>query len=274
MLSFFREKKPKIEFYSVVPGLENISPPIRAKDDTLPKWIRTHSQATKNRLKEDGALTKTAFCIERCPGIRGIVDQGIHIKTWQDIKLNLLKDNKYEWDTPTKVGDLINGRLISPDIQSHAGAQFPEFCLSRSDTWPNIIKIMSNWRVSISKGWYFLMLPNYYSDNPWFTAVPGIYNPEYGRHININLQIHINEGQVFFPAGTTLVKMIPIKKDQDFDLKIRKVTDDDIRNEMAALAAIKKSFWASRKDQAEDIDKIYKDSRCPFLNSIFKNEER
>lgn len=272
MLSFLAGNKPKIEFYSIVPGIEDLSPPIRAKDDTLPKWVKHHSQNTKALLKEEGSIAKTAFCIERCPGIRGIMDQGIHIKTWQDIKLNIHKDGKYEWDTPTKVADLINGHFISPDIQSHSGNQFPEFCFSRKDTWPHIIKIMSNWRVSISKGWYFLMLPNYYSDHTWFSAVPGIYNPEYGRHININLQIHIDEGQVFFPAGTTLVKMIPIKKNQDFDLFIRKVNNSDIIKEKATMAAIRKSFWSSRKEQAQDITNIYKDTKCPFLASIFHNE--
>lgn len=272
MFSIFNFGKPKIELYSVIPGIENLSPPIRAQDDVLPKWVKTHSQITKNILKEDGALTKTAFCIERCPGIRGLLDQGIHIKTWQDIKLVLHKDGKYEWDSPTKVADLINGRLISPDVQSHAGSQFPEFCSARNDTWPNIIKIMSNWRISISKGWHFLMLPNYYSDNQWFSAVPGIYNPEFGKHININLQIHINEGQVFFPAGTTLVKMIPIKKNQNFDLKIREVTEKDLVKERATLAAIRKSFWASRKEQLQDIENIYKNTKCPFLSSLFQNE--
>jgi len=269
MLSLLKRDVPKIEFYSVIPGLEEVSPPIIARDDTLPKWVRAHSQETKDLLKDKKNLTVPHFRIERCPGIRGILEQGINIKIWQDIKLILHEDGKYEWNTPIKCADLINGRHISPEVQCHAGSQFPEFAQARKDTWPHIIKIISNWRVSISKGWHFLMLPNYYSDHQWFSAVPGIYDPAYGRHININLQVHIPYGEVLFPAGTSMVKMIPIKKDQKFDLKIKKVTQEDLEKESAASASIKKKFWASRKEQEEDIGNIYA-TKCPFLSSLLK----
>lgn len=265
---FFSWKKdePVVEFYSIIPGIDNLSPPIKARDDYPPKWIKTHAQITKNILENESSATSPNFRIERCPGIRGMTEQGISIKTWQDMKLTLSEDGKFEWHTPTKHQDLINGKYVSPEVQAHAGEQFPEFCRSRADTWPHIIKIVTNWRVSITKGWHFLMLPNYYSDHPWFTAVPGIYNPEYGRHINVNLQIHIKNGEVFFPAGTTIVKMIPVKKDQDFNLKIRKVTEEDLIHEGATLAAIKKRFWSSRKEQIKDLENIYA-SKCPFFKS-------
>lgn len=270
MISLFKRKEvPKIEFYSLIPGLEEIHPPIRAKEDVLPKWIKTHSGGTKTLLDDENSLITQSFRIERCPGIRGILEEGISVKVWQDIKIKVSKDGQYQWESPSKTADLINGKYMSPEVQAHSGDQFPEYCTARKDSWPHIIKIMTNWRVSITQGWQFLMLPNYYSDNQWFSAVPGIYNPEYGRHINVNIQLHREEGVFFFPSGTTICKMIPVKKNQKFDLKIRRVNEEDVIKETAAWAAVKKRFWASRKEQAEDIKNIYANSSCPFLTNLF-----
>jgi len=275
ILSLFRED-PEIEFYSIVPGLEEINQPILAYKDSVPNWVRNRSEKTKETLKNinlnPASIAGNTFFVEKCPGIRSIMNEGIHLKTWQDIKISLISnDEKGEYliHSPTQTSSLTNGNFISPEVQSHNGDQFPEFIKSREDSWPHILKIMSNWRVNINKNWQLLLLPTYYSnESPLFSAVPGIFNPEFGSHLNINIQIHKKAPTSFIiPAGTSIVKLIPIKKNQNFDIKIRKVTNKDIVKEQATLALLKKRFITSRKEQLGDLEKMRGSiKKCPFFN--------
>jgi hypothetical protein len=111
-------------------------------------------------------------------------------------------------------------------------------------------------------------LPTYYSNySNIFSAVPGIFNPEFGNHLNINIQIHRKAPFSFvIPAGTPIVKMIPIKKHNNFNFKIRKVTQKDVEIEHTTLALIKKRYVSSRKEQRKDIDEARSSiSKCPFF---------
>lgn len=274
IFSFFR-KTPTIEFYSIVPGLESINPPILATQDILPNWVKNKSTANKESIKNlndynPDASASHQFFIEKCPGIRSLMNEGIHLKTWQDIKVTLMsnEEGQYKIDTPTSVSVLVNGHLITPEVQSHNGNQFPEFTQSRSDTWPHILKIMSNWRVSIDNDWQIMMLPVYYSNySNLFSAVPGILNTEFGNHLNINLQIHKRAPASFIiPAGTSIVKLLPIKKKNDFSLKIRKLHPNDAVREQLTLAVLKKRYVSQRKEQVDDIKKINNTIKCPFFN--------
>lgn len=274
--SLFSKKEPTIEFYSIVPGLEVINPPILAAQDALPAWVKNKSAANKESIKtlnefnpNEGATHQ--FFIEKCPGIRSIMNEGIHLKTWQDIKITLLsnEEGQFKIDTPTPTSVLVNGHLINPEVQSHNGNQFPEFACGRSDTWPHILKILSNWRVSIDKDWQIMMLPVYYSNySNLFSAVPGIFNPEFGNHLNINIQIHKRAPVSFIiPAGTSIVKLLPIKKKSDFNLKIRKVHPNDAVREQLTLAVLKKRYISQRKEQVDDIKKVNDVLKCPFFHN-------
>jgi hypothetical protein len=274
ILNYFTS--PKIEFYSIIPALEEVNPPILAARDKSPDWIKNKLNNSKEAIKSidqyngEEAKTSPTFLMERCPGIRGIMNEGIHLKTWQDIKVSLISDDgKYLVETPTPSSSLINGHFINPEVQSHNGGQFPEFCGSRNDTWPHVLKIMSNWRVKISPGWQFFLLPNYYSnESPLFSAVPGVFNPELGNHLNINIQVHKRAPTAFLiPAGTTIVKLIPIKKEQKINFKVRGVTPKDVMKEQIVLSVLKKRYVAQRKEQISDIKKIEKSiEKCPFFS--------
>lgn len=278
VLSLFKKDDPEIEFYSIIPGLEEANPPIKAFHDENPIWLKSRLEKSKIEIDEflDNRNINHAkgnvFLLEKCPGIRSIMNEGIHLKTWQDIRINLISNDdngQFLIDTPTPTINLKNGHFINPEVQSHNGNQFPEFAKSRDDTWPHILKIMSNWRVSMNKNWQLMLLPVYYSNNlNLFSAVPGIFNPEFGSHLNINIQIHKKAPFSFIiPAGTSIVKMIPIKKNNNFNFKVRRVTDQDIFQEEMTLALLKKRYISSRKEQVNDINKIKASIlKCPFFH--------
>ena len=278
VLSLFKDD-PEIEFYSIIPGLEEINPPVKAFHDENPIWLKSKLEKTKIKIEEfynnqniDQINKGNIFFIEKCPGIRSIMNEGIHLKTWQDIRISLISnddDGKYLIETPTSTTHMKNGNFITPEVQSHNGNQFPEFAKSREDTWPHFLKVMSNWRVNMNKDWQLMLLPVYYSNSSnIFSAVPGIFNPEFGSHININIQIHKKAPFTFIiPAGTSIVKMIPIKKNNNFNFKVRKVNDKDIFKEEITLALLKKRYVSSRKDQLNDLNKTRSSiSKCPFFH--------
>jgi hypothetical protein len=61
--------------------------------------------------------------------------------------------------------------------------------------------------------------------------------------------------------------MIPIKKNNNFNFNVRKVTDNDIFKEEATLALLKKRYISSRKDQINDLNKLRSSiSKCPFFH--------
>lgn len=265
----FFSKKPKIEFYTICKGLEKINPPVQARDEPNPKWVAAHASETRKWLEQNKVPIASRFSVEKCPGIRGVMDVGYHLKTWQDISIDLLEDGTFKFYLPNRLSVLDeNAKFFEPEVQSHTKEQFPSFCTSREDTFSTIVKIVTPWRVKMTPGWVFLMLPVYYSDNPWFSAVPGVFNPEFGRHLNVNLQIHKKIGPVFFPAGTSIVKLIPFKKDEIYDFTVREITDKEIQAEKIALPLIRQSFIPSRKKQKENIKTAY--SECPFLKLFNK----
>jgi hypothetical protein len=272
LFDFFLNKKPKVEFYSIVPGLEEVHPPINCRSETDPKWIKNHSSKSKEILKE--TPNAHVFAVEKCPGIRGLVDYGVYLKNWQDIKVKLLSNDTFEVKTPMEISHLRNGHFCAPEVQSHHWNQFEEFTLARKDTWPTLLKIISNWRVKITKGWSLLLLPCYYTDNPWFSAVPGIFDPSFGSHLNVNIQIHKQIGEEFIiNAGTPIVKLIPIQNDSNFyDLEVRKVNQQDLQNEEITNAMLKRRFVSNRKEQKNDLAKIFESNKrtnCPFLKNLF-----
>jgi hypothetical protein len=278
ILSFFKKDDPEIEFYSIIPGLEEINQPVKAFHDENPLWLKSRLEKTKIYIDEFydnqnlDPKKRDIFFIEKCPGIRSIMNEGIHLKTWQDIRVTLLSNDnsgKFCIETPTPVINLKNGQFINPEVQSHNGDQFPEFAKSRDDTWPHILKIMSNWRINMNKDWQLMLLPTYYSNTSHlFSAVPGIFNPEFGSHLNINIQIHKKAPFTFvIPAGTSIVKMIPIKKNNNFNFKVRKINQNDVEKEEMTLALLKKRYISSRKDQINDLNKIKSSiSKCPFFH--------
>jgi hypothetical protein len=278
ILSFLKKDDPEIEFYSIIPGLEEINKPIKAFHDENPAWLRSRLEKTKIYIDEFtdnqnlNSQKTNLFFVEKCPGIRSLMNEGIHLKTWQDIRITLVSNDdsgQFSVETPTPTINLKNGQFINPEIQSHNGNQFPEFAKARDDTWPHILKIMSNWRINMNKNWQLMLLPTYYSNTSnIFSAVPGIFNPEFGSHLNINIQIHKKAPFCFvIPAGTSIVKMIPIKKNNNFNFKIRKINQDDVTKEEMTLALLKKRYISSRKDQINDLNKIRSSiSKCPFFH--------
>ena len=61
--------------------------------------------------------------------------------------------------------------------------------------------------------------------------------------------------------------MIPIKKNNNFIFKVRKVNDKDIFREQMNLALLKKRYISVRKEQISDLNKIKNSiSKCPFFH--------
>jgi len=261
------QKKPKFEFYNLLPGFELIYPPERA-GNFIPKWLKTHTAEYKGLIeKNKGAPNpQPLFTLTKCPGIKNLITRGILLKSWQDIYIELLPDGGIIWKTPTPVQNIKNGELISPEIQYHPSSQFPEFTMSREDTFPTIIKIMTPWRCKMPKDWTFILSPIHYGDDPWFTPLSGTWDGTFGAQLNINLQIHKKVGKFLIKAGTPIVKLIPVPKKEDFDLIVRQTKISEVEEERYVQAILHSKYNTDHKYSQSKINEFRKSfSKCPFL---------
>jgi hypothetical protein len=265
-LKLFR-KKPKFEFYNLFAGFELINPPEKA-GSYYPKWLKAHTSSYKKQIektKDEPALTPL-FTLTKCPGIKNLITRGIHLKAWQDIYIELYPDGGFSWKTPVSVKTLKNGEFIDPEIQYHPSGQFPEFTLSRDDTFQTIIKIMTPWRAKMPDDWAFILSPVYYGDDPWFSPIAGIWDASFGGQLNINMQIHKKVGKFLIKGGTPIVKLIPVQKREDFDLVVRQAKTSEIDEERFVQSILHSKANTDHKLSQLKINEFRKKfKKCPFL---------
>lgn len=229
-------KKDKIEFYPVIKGLpaDLIYPPIQSKKLPVPNWFKDKAE----EFKYNTEVSKCPFInhparlktnVSRCPGIRNIMHAGYAIRNWADLYIDLdpnaktINDLKYDFGMSLKS----NAKFASiARLDSHKPSHLP-ILWENDRIYKFIFKLTTPWKIKCSSNIAFYMLPDYYSDNPWFEVTPGIFDPILNNRIIINLQIFKKEGRLIFPAGMTLCKLIPFEKNKNFQMIVRDPKEDE-----------------------------------------------
>jgi hypothetical protein len=143
----------KIEFFSSVQGVSDVSPIIQAKDYVWP-WIEDARADYKQKINDaDGA---TFFHIYRCPGIVDLLNYGFLVTAWCDVTIETRLDNPYgfKWTLPNSdIANLLKEAEWNDIVQSH-GVQhngtarllpFPP------NTLKSIVKINTPWLIVAPK---------------------------------------------------------------------------------------------------------------------------
>ena len=114
---FKKNKLPKFEFYNLFPGHELIYPPEKA-GLFIPKWLKQHTSTYKKNIEsaKDSPDIKPMFSMSKCPGIKQIINRGIHLKCWQDLYIELYPDGSFSWKSPMSLKNLPYGDLVTPEI--------------------------------------------------------------------------------------------------------------------------------------------------------------
>jgi hypothetical protein len=201
--------KPKIEFVSLVEGLESIEEcrPKPAKH-FIPQWFKDIPNHIDNTVKI-------------CPSFPDYFSMGYILPMWTDTKLMFNKEmSRYNWQTP---GEPFN-------VEIHRSDQFTDYVNpSFSGVDGNFIfKTSSPWKIITPKGWSVLQLPLFYHFNKEWSVLPGVIDTDIMHEMNQQILYHGNGSDIEIKRGTPLVLYVPFKRDaMDIDLDVRFLNAED-----------------------------------------------
>ena len=235
MLNLFN-KTPTVTIWSSIKGIEDIAPPVPAKD-VIPEWFK------KMPLDIMHEFSGHPGTVKRCPGLVDYLSQGYVLKMWCDLYIKINKDRTFDIRTPEQVFGFTN----------HLDNQFLDHIPDR-ETFSMVLKGNNPWRMMTPKGWSMMQLPLYYNFNKDFTVLPGVIWTDIHHEVNPQIAFY-GYGEYLIKRGTPLAVYIPYKREK-VSYKISKIT-----NKLKDLEE-KSYYWFASKFRGgykEHQNKIKKD---------------
>lgn len=234
----FFDKKPKIEFYPIIPSLMETCPPDNGKKD----MVNIFKKIKPVKVNKDNPHSSETD-IRKCPGIVEYFKAGYIIRTWQDLIIKTDQDGEnYNWVSATTTNSFKDTRFNSGDTFDqeilHFDKQFFYEYFPRKGTLKHPLKFFSRWCIKLPKDYGAMMLPVWYDNEERFSVIPGILPAGTVEEINPILYWHELGKETLIKANTPLVKIVPFKM-ENFDLVVREMSDRDIatHNKFSMLKA-------------------------------------
>ena len=249
----------KIQFWSTIPGIEEVAPIVPAKD-FIPEWwkgVPAHQvgdiskvmpeeeflnslgkdvkiSSTINPPYADDILQRNTGTIKLCPAIHDWFNTGWVLPMWTDVFIEIFEDGKLgqsggkafnlETPNPPDYNRLITGGLMDNITYIH---WLPEEQQKRGAI--GFVQINCPWRMRTPPGISCYQFPMYWHFNPDFEVPPGpIWTDEYAQ---VNPQIIIKRyGKITIKRGTPICVFVPYDRStvDNLELEIMK-TDSNGR---------------------------------------------
>ena len=196
VFTFWKQKeKPKIHWWSVIEGVEKVTPVLPAKE-FIPDWWKRVERALSSKNDDKGT-------VRNCPSFPEYITQGFVVPLWCDLQLEVEGDS-YKWNTPSK----------HFEFSSHHNNQFRDWVPQHvRDNSSIVLKPNCPWRVKTPPGWSVWQLPMFYHYDPLFETLPGIIWSDI--HHEINQQMLMKKyGTFFIPRGTPLAMYVPYERNK------------------------------------------------------------
>ena len=196
VFTFWKQKeKPKIHWWSVIDGVDKVTPILPAKEFVPDWWKRVERFINKNHDQKG--------TVRNCPSFPEYINQGFVVPLWCDLHLKIEHD-KYEWQSPDKMFS----------FSSHGDEQFRDYLPQHmKDNTSMVLKPACPWRVKTPPGWSVWQLPMTYHYNPLFETLPGIIWSDI--HHEINQQMLMKQyGEFVIKRGTPLAMYVPYKRNK------------------------------------------------------------
>lgn len=240
--NFFKKTK-KIEFVSLVPGVQDAYP-VTPASNFRPKWTELALSDYK-RQKDNGPNFNH---IALCPGIFDLYKTGFIVPMWHDIMVKTDGDGKtYQYAVPNYDGLQIDG--VNQPVGKHTD-DIIKYLPKRPHSLSGVIKFNTPWRIIAPKNVKFLMLPVPYDDNMAFDASIGLLDPAVSNEINVQVYWNVLNGEHKVKAGTPLCYLLPLTEDK-IDFVIRDATEHDLSWEKKKSYMMSSNFFPARKKLAE-----------------------
>lgn len=224
MFSIF--KKPKIEFYPVIPELLETFPPDNGKKDIA----NIFKNIKPSKLNPELSYTSEVN-LKNCPAIIEYFKYGYVVRLWQDIHIHASEDGEYyAWKTATNTEKYASEYLKQSAYFNNEISHFPKEMYSpyfyKDNTLKYILQIPTRWCIKLPKNYGALFLPVWYDNEDRFTVVPGLLPAGTDQQINVAIQWNKLGTEEVLKAGTPIVKIIPFKMEKN-NVTIRQITGQD-----------------------------------------------
>ena len=196
LFTFWKQKeKPKIHWWSVIDGVDKVTPILPAKEFIPDWWKRVERFINKNHDQKG--------TVRNCPSFPEYINQGFVVPLWCDLHIEIKHDG-YEWHSPDKMFN----------FSSHSDEQFRNYLPQHmKDNTSMVLKPSCPWRVKTPPGWSVWQLPMTYHYNPLFETLPGIIWSDI--HHEINQQMLMKQyGEFVIKRGTPLAMYVPYERNK------------------------------------------------------------
>ena len=244
----------KVEFYSVIDGIDLMYPPLPASEVDM-DWIKGAKDFYVSKQKDKVGATTGAHL---CSGIRGLLEKAYILTTWNDINITTNGDGaSFEWEAPDTNAGLLGE---NKGVEYFPPEQFGGYTNLPPQTLKTVLKFPTPWRVKLPKGWGLMYIPLHYHGENRFTSLVGILDPKITNALHAVLFWHQLKGTTFIKAGTPLCYMVPVKLDEDIEVVIRPANEKELRydktraliaftvwkNKGGVLAKFREKFWGDK----------------------------
>tara|TARA_Y100001951_G_scaffold35149_1_gene27762 strand:- start:168 stop:890 length:723 start_codon:yes stop_codon:yes gene_type:complete len=210
----------KIIFWSVVQGLADNVPPVRASK-CVPSWWKNapvHWDGNSSKAERRSRDFKTGT-IKNCPGFIDFFRYSYVIRMWCDVNIEIDDKGSYEWKTSSDIFSF-DGHL-DRQYKEH----LPEYA---SDNIAGVIKANCPWKLKTPKNVSVLQLPMEYHFNKDFEVLSGVVHTDVYHDTNQQM-VFSKPGNYFIERGTPLAMYFPFRRDE-LSLVVRDETEEDIKN--------------------------------------------
>ena len=196
LFTFWKQReKPKIHWWSVIDGVEKVTPVLPARE-FIPDWWKKVERFINKKHDQKGT-------VRNCPSFPEYINQGFVVPLWCDLHITIKHDG-FEWHTPDKMFS----------FSSHSDVQFRDYLPQHmKDNTSMGLKPSCPWRVKTPPGWSVWQLPMTYHYNPLFETLPGIIWSDI--HHEINQQMLMKQyGEFVIKRGTPLAMYVPYERNK------------------------------------------------------------
>lgn len=244
-------KKPKITFWTDNEIISKIYPILPAKK-FIPEWYK--------KLQPIGEKSNT---VKRCPGILKYLTEGYIVRTWLDVTIHTdLKHGNIKFDYTEDFRNVGRKNVFSyfqtsPPVSLMNQYTFGHNPPFNDGTFPQVLKWQLGWNARAPKGYDIWFAPLQYHFDPNLTATIGMLDTRVTEQLNIQVMWHPTAETVHIPAGTPIVQLIPIKR-EEIDHEI--IFDKTGRNALRLKEKFAR-YWLKDSDQLNFMnDKYFDDS--------------
>ena len=218
---------PTIEFWSVVPGVEEETPIVPAIQ-CIPEWFKNLPAELPDYSTNFGIDQGVVETAKHCPAFIEYFQQGYVLKMWTDFSIKINKDTSYE--------------IFCDDerffFDNHGDRQFKDH-LPDPNKYSMLLKAICPWRLRTPKGWSVMQLPMFYNFDKRFEVIPGAFWSDIHHECSQQLAF-FDYGKFTIKKGTPLCTLVPFKRNA-IKHKVSKMTD-----ELTTITNSSYLWWAGK----------------------------